>query len=71
VITGSPGTALMVGDKMQPAASSVYTDNSIHDVTTTLTWAVTPSADATLNTAGLLTANALGTLVDTPLKTSC
>ena len=56
----SPGDALIVGDSVQLSAICTFSNNTTQDVTTSATWSVTPSAVATVSSAGLLQAVSTG-----------
>ena len=55
-----PSAAMPLGTTQQFTATGTYSDGSIQDLTSTATW-TSSSASATVNSAGLVTAAALGT----------
>jgi uncharacterized protein YjdB len=61
-ITVSPTTpSVVAGNTLQLTATGSYDDGSTKNITGTATWTTSDNAVATVNTAGLLTAVAVGT----------
>lgn len=56
----APGYAFLVNDAIQLTATSIYSDSTSRDVTSSVSWSVAPAAAATISTAGVLSATQTG-----------
>lgn len=62
-ITVSPSApSLLVGQSQQLSATALYSDGSNKDVTTSVTWSSSDSTIASVNSAGMVKANAQGSV---------
>jgi hypothetical protein len=58
----APGSSLTVGDVIQLGAIAVYSDGSSKDVSSSTTWSLPQNSVATITTAGVLNALAVGSV---------
>jgi hypothetical protein len=60
ISVGPANSNLVVDQTLQLSATGTYSDTSTHDITSLVSWSVTPSGIATISSSGLLTAQQSG-----------